>query len=143
VVASDKLARLGPVGAFRKLDYSRLPSSKNLDPALRAALATFDPGNEHAVGYLWGTSGIGYDARKLQALAPDAPTDSWRLAFDAKEVAAMAGCGVSIVDAPSEGWTVDPASLLRLFILVWPVENPEPLLQRRHRARCALASCSS
>jgi putrescine transport system substrate-binding protein len=102
VVASDKLARLGPIGVFRKLDYSRLPSSKNLDPALHAALATFDPGNEHAVGYLWGTTGIGYDARKLQALAPDAPTDSWRLAFDAKEVAAMAGCGVSIVDAPSE-----------------------------------------
>jgi putrescine transport system substrate-binding protein len=102
VVASDKLARLGPIGVFRKLDYTLLPSSKNLDPALHAAVATFDPGNEHAVGYLWGTTGIGYDARQLQALAPDAPTDSWRLAFDPKVVAAMAGCGVSIIDAPSE-----------------------------------------
>jgi putrescine transport system substrate-binding protein len=87
---------------FRKLDYTLLPSSKNLDPTLHAAVATFDPGNEHAVGYLWGTTGIGYDARQLQALAPDAPTDSWRLAFDPKVVAAMAGCGVSIIDAPSE-----------------------------------------
>jgi putrescine transport system substrate-binding protein len=102
VVSSDKLARLGPIGVFRKLDYTRLPSSKNLDPALHATLATFDPGNEHAVGYLWGTTGIGYDARKLQALAPDAPTDSWQLAFDPKVVAAMAGCGVSIINAPSD-----------------------------------------
>ena len=100
------LERQIKAGVFRKLDYTLLPSSKNLDPALHAALhaalATFDPGNEHAVGYLWGTTGIGYDARQLQALAPDAPTDSWRLAFDPKVVAAMAGCGVSIIDAPSE-----------------------------------------
>jgi putrescine transport system substrate-binding protein len=102
VVASDKLARLGPIGVFRKLDYTRLPSSKNLDPALQAALATFDPGNQHAIGYLWGTTGIVYDARRLQALAPNAPTDSWRLVFDPRVVGAMADCGVSIVNSPSE-----------------------------------------
>jgi putrescine transport system substrate-binding protein len=102
VVSSDKLARLAPIGTFRKLDYSLLPASKNLDQGLLAALATFDPGNEHAVGYLWGTTGIGYDARKLQELAPRAPTDSWQLVFDPKVAAAMAGCGVSVVDAPSE-----------------------------------------
>ena len=102
VVSSDKLARLAPVGTFRKLDYSLLPASKNLDQGLLAALATFDAGNEHAVGYLWGTTGIGYDARKLQELAPWAPTDSWQLVFDPKAAAAMASCGVSIIDAPSE-----------------------------------------
>lgn len=74
----------------------------NLNPALQAALATFDPGSEHAVGHLWGTTGIGYDARQLQALAPDAPTDSWRLAFDPDVVASTACCGVSIVSAPRD-----------------------------------------
>lgn len=102
VVAADKLARLGPIGVFRKLGYTLLPSSKNLDPALQGALATFDPGNAHAVGYLWGITGIGYDARQLQSLAPGAPTDSWRLAFDPRVVASMASCGVSVADAPSE-----------------------------------------
>jgi putrescine transport system substrate-binding protein len=102
VISSDKLARLAPVGTFRKLDYSLLPASKNLDQSLLAALATFDHRNEHAVGYLWGTTGIGYDARRLQELAPKAPTDSWQLVFDPKVAAAMASCGVSVVDAPSE-----------------------------------------
>ena len=102
VVSSDKLARLGPIGVFRKLDYAQLPSSKNLDAGLHTALATFDPGNLHAVGYLWGTTGIGYDARKLQALAPKAPVDSWQLVFDPKLMSAMAECGVSVIDAPSE-----------------------------------------
>lgn len=102
VVSSDKLARLAPIGTFRKLDYTLLPSSKNLDAGVRTALTTFDPRNEHAIGYLWGTTGIGYDARKLQELAPKALADSWQLVFDPAVARAMAGCGVSVIDAPSE-----------------------------------------
>jgi putrescine transport system substrate-binding protein len=60
------------------------------------------PGNEHAVGYMWRTTGIGYDARKVMALAPDAPTDSWRLVFDPAVAKRLAPCGIAFVDAPSE-----------------------------------------
>ena len=102
VVASDKLGRLVAAGVLQKLDYSLLPSSRNLDAELHAALARIDPGNAHAVGYHWGTTGIGYDMSKLKQLAPDAPPDSWRLIYDPDVVAEMAGCGVSVVDAPSE-----------------------------------------
>jgi putrescine transport system substrate-binding protein len=102
VVASDKLARLVAAGVLQKLDYTLLPSSKNLDPELHAALGRIDPGNAHAVGYHWGTTGIGYDISKLKELAPTAPADSWRLVYDPKVVAQMAGCGLSVVEAPSE-----------------------------------------
>ena len=102
VVASNVLERLVPIGVFRKLDYGALPGRKNLDEELMSALAKFDPGNQHAVGYLWGTTGIGYDARKVRELVPDAPTDSWRLVYDPKIVTKLAGCGVSVADAPSE-----------------------------------------
>jgi len=102
VVAANILERLAPIGVFRKLDNSRLPSRKNQDRELETALAEFDPGNEHAVGYLWGTTGIGYDERKLRERLPDAPIDSWRLIYDPEVVAKMADCGVSIADAPSE-----------------------------------------
>ena len=102
VVASDKLGRLVSAGVLQKLDYSLLPSSKNLDAEVHAALARIDPGNAHAVGYHWGTTGIGYDMGRLKELAPDAPADSWSLLYDPKFVTRMAGCGVSMVDAPSE-----------------------------------------
>jgi len=102
VVASDKLGRLISAGVLQELDYSLLPSSRNLDAELHAALARIDPGNAHAVGYHWGTTGIGYDLSKLKELAPGAPTDSSQLIYDPRIVARMTGCGVSVVDAPSE-----------------------------------------
>jgi putrescine transport system substrate-binding protein len=51
---------------------------------------------------MWGTTGIGYDARKVAAAVPDAPTDSWRLVFDPAVASRLAGCGIAFVDAPSE-----------------------------------------
>ena len=47
-----------------------------------ARLAQYDPGNAHAVGYSWGTVGIGYDARKLRELAPTRRPTAGRLALD-------------------------------------------------------------
>jgi putrescine transport system substrate-binding protein len=102
VVSGHFLERLVPAGAFRKLDLQQLPGRGNLDPDLMAMFAQYDPGNEHAVGYTWGTVGIGYDARKLGEFAPDAPTDSWALAYDPEVVRRMSGCGVSVIDSPSD-----------------------------------------
>ncbi|MCK7472986.1 MAG: hypothetical protein MZV49_04875 [Rhodopseudomonas palustris] len=47
----------------------------NLDPGCTRAVAAHDPGNEHAVIYMWGTTGIGYNADKIKAIMPDAPVD--------------------------------------------------------------------
>ena len=102
VVTGHFLERLVPAGAFRKLDFDRLPGRGNLDAELMAKFAQYDPGNAHAVGYSWGTVGIGYDARKLRALAPDAPADSWSLVFDPAVARRVAGCGISLVDSPSD-----------------------------------------
>lgn len=101
-VASYSLDRLVPAGVFRKLDRQLLPGLGNLDPDLMKSLAEFDPGNEHAVGYMWGTTAIGYNARALRKLAPDAPTDSWRLIYDPRVLAKLAHCGVSFTDARPE-----------------------------------------
>jgi putrescine transport system substrate-binding protein len=102
VVAGNVLERLTGLGIFLPLDRSLLPNWKNLDPDLMAKLARHDPGNRFAVGYEWGTTGIGYNATRLRELAPDAPTDSWRLIFDPTVVSRLAPCGVSIIEAPSE-----------------------------------------
>jgi putrescine transport system substrate-binding protein len=97
---SGYLAKLVPAGVFAPLDRERLPNLARLDPAVVARLARQDPGNRHAVPYVWGTTGIAFDAAKLRARAPDAPLDSWALVLDPEVVARFADCGVGIPDSP-------------------------------------------
>jgi len=96
------LERQVQAGVFRKLDKTRLAGLANLDPGLQASVARHDPGNEHGVIYMWGTTGIGYDADRIAAIMPDAPTDSWSLVLDPAVVSKFQGCGVSFLDDPTD-----------------------------------------
>jgi putrescine transport system substrate-binding protein len=96
------LERQIQAGVFRKLDKTQLPNLANLDPDLARRVAGHDPGNEYGVVYMWGTTGIGYDAAKVAAIMPDAPVDSWRLVFDPSVVAKFKGCGVSVLEDPTD-----------------------------------------
>ncbi|WP_188662338.1 extracellular solute-binding protein [Arenimonas soli] len=97
------LSRQVQAGVFQELDKSRLGNYDNLDPAFMALLASNDPGNTHSIPYLWGTTGIGYNVDKVrEALGQDAPVDSWALVFEPENLAKLKGCGVAILDTPSE-----------------------------------------
>jgi putrescine transport system substrate-binding protein len=89
-------------GVFRKLDKSKLPNWKNLDPNILQRVALHDPGNQYAVNHMWGTDAIGYNVKKVSAIDPQAPLDSWNLIFDPKEAAKFKDCGISVLDAPDE-----------------------------------------
>jgi len=66
-------------------------------------VAAYDPGNEHGIVYMWGTTGIGYNEGKVkERLGDAAPTDSWELIFNPDNVSKLADCGVSVLDAPTE-----------------------------------------
>ena len=97
------LARQIQAGVFMPLDKSKLPNLANLDPEIQANIAVLDPGNTHSVNYLWGTTGIGYNVKKIkEILGDDAPVDSWSLAFDPAVLAKLKECGVYFLDTPSE-----------------------------------------
>jgi putrescine transport system substrate-binding protein len=102
VPSASFLERQIKAGVFQKLDRSKIPNLKNQDPVLTAQIARHDPGNEHSVNYLWGTSGVGYNEAKIKAAMPDAPVDSFAMFFDPNVVSKFKDCGVSILDAPSE-----------------------------------------
>ncbi len=102
VPSASFLARQIKAGIYQKLDRSRLPNLKNLDPEITKRLEVFDPGNEHAVNYMWGTSGVAYNEEAIKAAMPDAPVDSFAMFWDPKVVSRFAKCGVSVLDAPSE-----------------------------------------
>ncbi|WP_295363531.1 extracellular solute-binding protein [Arenimonas sp.] len=97
------LSRQVQAGVFQEIDKSRLSNYGNLDPEFMALLAQNDPGNAHSLPYLWGTTGIGYNAQKVkEVLGEDAPVDSWALVFEPANLAKLKGCGVAILDTPSE-----------------------------------------
>ncbi|MEL6424154.1 MAG: polyamine ABC transporter substrate-binding protein [Pseudomonadota bacterium] len=103
VPTSDFLRRQIEAGIYMPLDKSKLPNLANMDPAIMASAAAYDEDNEHAVIYMWGTTGIGYNVEKVtELLGEDAPTDSWALVFDPANAEKLASCGLSMLDAPTE-----------------------------------------
>jgi putrescine transport system substrate-binding protein len=97
------LSRQVQAGVFQPLDKSKLTNYGNLDPEIMARIATLDPNNAHALNWLWGTTGIGYNAAKVKAaLGPNAPVDSWDLIFKPENISKLKGCGVAVLDTPQE-----------------------------------------
>lgn len=103
VPSASFLERQIKAGVFQKLDKSQLPNLANMDPDIMQRVALHDPNNDHAIPYMWGTTGIGYnEARIKQILGDDAVLDSWAYIFDPKQIARFKDCGVSVLDAPDE-----------------------------------------
>ena len=87
-------------GMFLKLDKAKLPNYANLDRELNRIAGLYDPGNQFAVPYLWGTTGIGYNVARIKERMANAPTDSWRMLFDPTVVQRFKDCGVAMPDSP-------------------------------------------
>ncbi|WP_373991571.1 polyamine ABC transporter substrate-binding protein [Duganella sp. BuS-21] len=112
VVPGVAWARLQMDGKLlRKLDKSKLPNLKNLDPEIQAKLAKIDPGNEYLVDWMWGYTTVGINVNKVKAALGDLPMpdNAWDLVFNPKYAAKLKSCGVSFLDSPSE---VLPAALI-------------------------------
>lgn len=102
VPSASFLNRQLQAGVHQKLDKSLLPNLRNIDPSIAQRIEAFDKGNEHSVNYMWGTSGVGYNVKKIAERMKDAPVDSFAMFYDPKVVSKFADCGVTILDAPSE-----------------------------------------
>jgi putrescine transport system substrate-binding protein len=91
-------------GLLMKLDKSKIPNLKNLDPAIQAQLATLDPGNDYLVDWLWGytTVGINTDRVKKALGTLPMPDNAWDLVFKPEYASKLKGCGVSFLDTASE-----------------------------------------
>ncbi|NYE60850.1 putrescine transport system substrate-binding protein [Duganella sp. 1224] len=112
VVPTAQWARLQiDAKQLRKLDKSKLPNLKNLDPAIQAKLANIDPGNDYLVDWLWGYTTVGINVNKVKAAlgGMPLPDNAWELVFNPKYASKLKSCGVSFLDSPSE---VLPAALI-------------------------------
>ncbi len=103
VPSANFLERQIKAGVFLKLDKSKLPNFKNMDPDIMGRIAKHDPGNQYATDWQWGTTGVGYNVKKVQAvLGKDFKPDSWSLILDPANAKKLQKCGITMLDAPSE-----------------------------------------
>ena len=102
------LERQIKAGLFQKLDKRQLPNLKNTWPEITNRLATYDPGNEFAVNYMWGTTGIGYNVKKAKEILGGAVPDSWDIVFKPENLAKFKQCGVMMLDSADD---IMPAAL--------------------------------
>jgi putrescine transport system substrate-binding protein len=97
------LARQISAGIFQKLDKSKLRNLPAVWPEIANRLALYDSGNQYAIDYMWGTTGIGYNVKKVKAiLEPDAVIDSWDDVFDSQKIAKFKDCGIHLLDSSDD-----------------------------------------
>ena len=96
------LGRMAKVGVFLKLDKTSLPNLANLDPDIMRQVAANDPGNEHAIPYMWGTTGLGYNPAMVKKALGTDRIDSWAAVFDPMIASRLAKCGITMLDAPED-----------------------------------------
>jgi len=101
--SNNFIGRQIKAGVFRELDRSKLKNYKHLDQGILKVLESVDPGNKFSIPYMWGTTGIGYNVKKVQAaFGGKAPVDSWDLIFKPENAAKLKDCGLVLLDDPSE-----------------------------------------
>jgi putrescine transport system substrate-binding protein len=102
VPGSTVLRRLISVGIFQKLDKSKIPNLQHAWPEITQRLAAYDPGNDYAVNYMWGTTGLGYNVAKVKERLGNVPVDSWDIFFKPENLAKLRSCGVHVLDTAEE-----------------------------------------
>ena len=107
------LERQIKAGVFQKLDKSKLKNLGNVWPEIATRLATYDLGNQYAVNYMWGTTGIGYNVKKARDIlkaegAIDAAMASWDIVFKPENLAKFKDCGIHMLDSADD---IMPAAL--------------------------------
>lgn len=103
------LERQIKAGVFQKLDKSKLKNLVNVWPEIASRLAAYDPGNQYAVNYMWGTTGIGFNVKAVHdRLGRDGKIDSWDIVFKPDNLAKFKDCGIHMLDSADD---IIPAAL--------------------------------
>jgi putrescine transport system substrate-binding protein len=113
-------------GVFQKLDKSKLKNLANVWPDIAKRLGVYDPGNQFAVNYMWGTTGIGYNVKAMrERLGPNGKIDSWNIIFTPENLAKFSDCGIHMLDSADD---IMPAALH--YLALNPNSNDQKELEK-------------
>jgi putrescine transport system substrate-binding protein len=86
-------------GVFQKLDKSKLPNLSNMWDVISERIQKYDPGNEYAIDYMWGTTGIGYNVDKVKQILGTDERRHWDVIFKPEVAAKFKDCGIHMLDS--------------------------------------------
>lgn len=91
-------------GLLNKIDKSKIPNFKNLDPIVMEQLSKLDPGNEFLIPWFWGYTTVSINTEKVKKALGDLPMpdDAWALIFDPKYASRLRSCGISFLDSGAD-----------------------------------------
>jgi len=91
-------------GLLNKIDKSKIPNFKNLDPLVMEQLSKLDPGNEYLIPWFWGYTTVSINTEKVKKALGDLPMpdDAWALIFDPKYASRLRSCGISFLDSGAD-----------------------------------------
>ncbi|MGH6859865.1 MAG: polyamine ABC transporter substrate-binding protein [Phyllobacterium sp.] len=102
VPTANFLQRQIAAGVFQKLDKSKLPNLSNMWDVISERVQKYDPGNDYAVDYMWGTTGLGYNVDKMKAILGSDDAPSWDVLFKPEMAAKFKDCGIHVLDSASD-----------------------------------------
>jgi len=102
VPTASFLSRQIKAGVFQKLDKSKIPNISNIWPEVYNRVAIYDPGNDYAMNWMWGTTGVGYNEAKIKERMPDAPVGSLDMILKPEIAAKFKDCGIYVLDSPED-----------------------------------------
>ncbi len=106
VPSATFLAQQIKAGVYQPLDMSKLPNAKNIWREIAAKLARYDPGNRHAIDYMWYTTGVAYNVGKVKEKLGDKAITSWDQILRPENLKKLAGCGVYMLDSPEDMFAI-------------------------------------
>jgi putrescine transport system substrate-binding protein len=91
-------------GLLTKIDKSKIPNYKNIDPVVLEQLAKLDPGNQYLIPWFWGyvTVAINVDKVKKSLGELPMPEDAWALIFNPQYSSRLRSCGISLLDSGAD-----------------------------------------
>ncbi len=102
VPSATFLQRQIKTGVYRKLDKAQLPGLKGVAPEIAARQNAYDRGGEYSVVYMWFTTGIAYNVKKIRERLGEHPMDTWDIVFKPDNMRKLADCGVYFIDSPED-----------------------------------------
>lgn len=109
--AGQNTARLIPIDIFEVLDPERLSHWDEQDQKVLKLAEVYPRTREFSAIYMWGTTGVAYNAEMVRARLPDAPVESADMLFDPDVVAKLSDCGVTLLDEADDVFPIALAYL--------------------------------
>lgn len=101
--SSSQISNLITAGALAPLERQKLPHWDQLDAAFMQQRESLDPGSQYSVPYLWGSTQLGYNKAKVEAvLGKGVDMRDYDLIFKPENIAKLSECGVAFLDSPTE-----------------------------------------